>query len=344
MKTMALSRDRPGTEWFRFARSFLFPGLVAFFFGPIIDLAGEESDEMVAVKLFRFKVDVRMAELDKPLYELNARYRDHLGDQLADYENAGDARGVAEVEEELRTFENSTSPALSALPGLRRLQEIYRTSRENLEKESVEPKLKWIGSLKGEAETLVARCVGGGKEEEASLARAEVQRLDELEKALELIGVEKLPGDSNGDMEDGYVVIYPVSAENEIGDPAGGNAEIAAKYHIIEADQSRGRLLLEFDDRRLGDFQNPIVEMFLALDVGEDRLSDTNAEIQVRLSGNKVIGSKQGTEKGEKLRIELGLRELEDEEAFDLEVTCGNNAVLIEDEGPGRPRLLVKFR
>lgn len=331
-------------DWLRSARVLLIPWLLVAILLSTIKLSGQDSDELAAVKLFRFKVDVRLAELDKPLYELNARYRNYLGDQLSDYQNAGDAKGVAAVAEELRTFEERPSEALSALPELRRLQEIYRTSRSNLEKESVGPKLKWIRVLKEEGETLAGELTGAGKREEATQARVEVKRLDDLEKALVLIGDGKVSGLSNGDMEDGYVVIYPVSSENEIGDPAGGNAEIAEKYHIIEADQSRGRLLLEFDDRRLGDFQNPIVEMYLAMDVGEDRLSDTNAEIQVHLSGNKVVGSRQGAKKGEKLRIDLSLRELEEEEAFDLEVTCGNNAVLIEDEGPERPRLLVKFR
>ena len=171
--------------------------------------------------------------------------------------------------------------------------------------------------------------------------------LSKYQESIENSGAsEKKSGGERADTikEDGYVVIFPANAENIASPEKAGNARYVEKFHCIESDQSKGRLLLTFQDKRLGDFQNPMEECLLAMKVATEGPASTDDLIQVRHS-SRSIATRKGALEGENLRFELPLRILERKRGeWKLEVTCGPNAVLIVDEGAIRPRLLIKFR
>lgn len=157
--------------------------------------AGQEEPPLESASLLGFRFDVQMAEIDKPLYELQAKYRDYLEKQKAAYEAEGNLQGVVAVENEMESFEDASTSALSPLPELKRLQEIYRQQSGDHEKNALESKLELVRSFSAKAGDTIEQFTRDGRIDDARSMLAESERFATLEARLSESSGTVEPGD-----------------------------------------------------------------------------------------------------------------------------------------------------
>ncbi|MDF1816477.1 MAG: hypothetical protein P1V20_30025 [Verrucomicrobiales bacterium] len=129
----------------------------------------QDSTEDPVSKL-RLQFEKELLIVDRPLIELNEKYRQYLQKQKAAYQKRGALKALLAIDEELNSYEASPSENLSSYPELKRLQEIYRKQRTAHEVKTSGTKLKLIRSFAESAENLARDLTRAGKIDEAKSA------------------------------------------------------------------------------------------------------------------------------------------------------------------------------
>ncbi len=154
-----------------------------------------QADEAQRLRGLRFDFQVKLAEMIKPLRELDEKYGEHLEKQKQNHKNSGQLEAMLAVDEELKWLKGkpveenpSKGSSLSSFPDLKRLQEIYRKQWAALEDKSALPdkKLVLIQSYRKKSSDLSVEWTKEGKITEAKLALAESKRFAAMEKNAEL--------------------------------------------------------------------------------------------------------------------------------------------------------------
>lgn len=153
------------------------------------------ADEPAQLKAIRFDFQVKLAEMIKPLRELDGKYAAHLEKQKQGLQDAGKLKAMLAVEEEIKWLKDkpveenpSSGPSLSAFPELKHSQEIYRKQWSSVENNTASPdgRLALIQMYKKKAGDLAIEWTKAGKIDEAKLALAESERFAAMEKDAEL--------------------------------------------------------------------------------------------------------------------------------------------------------------
>lgn len=139
--------------------------------GSPVMLNADDLDELNA------RFDQQLAEIERPLTDLNKGYRAALEKQLAVYRESGNANAVKEVEDELLGFPEGPGLSLYHLE-LQRLQQVYRQQRQDREQQVFAPRLQLFDAYRERLEALKMKFVQAG---------GDVAKVDEsLIKLLEL--------------------------------------------------------------------------------------------------------------------------------------------------------------
>lgn len=143
----------------------------------------------------------------------------------------------------------------------------------------------------------------------------------------------------------GHEIFDPVGIECVYGGPpsSSGGDSIREEHYILEADEGKGRLRLEFADPRFEETPDAVEQVTLRCRVATVANADTSDVIGVLYKGERV-GSQAGARKGAELEIVLDKKVVGGPNPLRLEVVCGRNAVILEATASKRPYLTVKFR
>ncbi|MDF1814449.1 MAG: SUMF1/EgtB/PvdO family nonheme iron enzyme [Verrucomicrobiales bacterium] len=164
-----------------------------------LSLSGQEKGPVAEVSRVSLQFEVEVAELQKPVKQLNRQYRGYLEKQKTAFRNAGDLEAMLAVEEEMKTF-NSAGPEedFSSYPELKRLQQIYRNQRSALDEKNRAAKLELIRKYQNTFSELTAVWTKEGEIEGAKLALAESKKLATAEKDPSLLATVEPPKTDTG--------------------------------------------------------------------------------------------------------------------------------------------------
>lgn len=129
---------------------------------------------------------------------------------------------------------------------------------------------------------------------------------------------------SPGDKEVEVIRIDPA----EIANHTRGSTKHAPTGYVIESDQSRGTLEMEFKHRLIESSLAKLTSAVLVMQVPNVKNADTDSTIAI-WSGRKSLATKKGATRGQTLRIAIDPQHLNGKRSIILTVKCGDNAVII---------------
>ena len=119
-----------------------------------------------------------------------------------------------------------------------------------------------------------------------------------------------------------------------VGNPTPGRPNHSEKHYVLESDQSRGRLELEFEHPRFGSGGQGISHLLLVMKVPGVAYANTSSTISV-WKGKQQLASRKGASRGLIMRFKLAAKHFADEKNVILTVKCGSDAVKISED-PGQ--------
>ncbi len=323
-----------------------------------------QSGEKVLSDL-RLKFDAaRSAEADRPFEEsaasLREKYLSAIEREIARTGDAGDPDSALLARQELETIkatavgeEPATEPPAGSLTSMR---QVYRDHLQGLRRERDARLHRIAQAFLPEVTRAEGALCSAGDQAGALAVRAFGESLasdfpapDQSESSSSTVTAPVTapvtgPVSDSRVTADGFELFDPIEVEC-IYDAAPSSSENEAlrdDYYILEQDGGKGRLRIEFSDPRFASSLETVKAITLNCRVAEVTDAETTDTIKVSLNG-KVIGFQLGAEEGTKVQIPLDKKAAGGANPIVLEVTCGENAVILETSGSKRPQLAIKF-
>jgi hypothetical protein len=144
-----------------------------------------EAQELPTLNSLRFEFDVKRAELNNPIVELQTKYEEYLGQLLEEVKGAGNLENVLAVKAEIEGYKEGKSKAADGgFPKLKRLQDTY--SEEKARRVAMmNEKLGFVvESHKAKLEALQKALTKENRLDEALAVKAERDSLAEVPKVV----------------------------------------------------------------------------------------------------------------------------------------------------------------